>query len=73
MKTILDAATRFNGSISPVLPAPARTGARPVRRGNLWPGESFVSNQSRWKLTDSLDKQAFILPALVAYHGPQIR
>jgi hypothetical protein len=71
MKAISNATARFNGSIAPVLPAPARTGSRPVRRGTLWPGESFANNKSRLQLMGSFNIQTPILSVLVAHRGPQ--
>ena len=51
------------------LERPRPEAPRPVRRGNFWPGESFVTGTRKWDLTGAVfADQAFVLPALVGPH-----
>ena len=71
MKTLSYIPTRFIASSAVVLDLPIQRGARPVRRGNFWPGENFGACTSKWDLTGAFADHAYVLPALSGGKDPR--
>lgn len=69
MKPTAHTTQRLAENIPLPLEIPLPTGARPVRRGGFWPGESFGTCTSKWDLTGAFAGHAFIVPALFHTKG----